>query len=465
MTKRLFFLILFVVAVSTFAFAIPKVNVAISSDTATVTTKLYEYSVDLKNGFLTNEYSVFYEHVHSWANTGDGLVLSYDGKPLIPTSWSFDNHENKNFQTISNVTINFFYDVNGQSVEKSITFVNNPNYEVIVSVKAPKDLQLGLTFPTLESNFNRDGGNVFGSFYSQKGIVTFSSITNGTFNGNGEATFSGNLTSKIYMGPVKNTLIFSVFPAQQNIISQFIGTYPGSEPWYSWFMYIFVVFLNWLYDLTGNYGWAIILFGVIIRIVLYPLFHVQMKSMLKMRDLQPKIQEIQKKYKDPKKVQEEQMKLFKSEGVNPAGGCLPLLIQFPILALLYYVIFYSREVFAYNPQFLIWNDLSVGGLSVNILLLLLIVIFTVWSSLWTSTKPSQVWLAAGMSAVMEFIFIGFPVGLFLYYTTFSGMQVLTSYVAARIYHMKGITWREVFGMNPKVQWGDKKWKKNSKQKV
>jgi hypothetical protein len=229
-TKRLFFLILFVVAVSTFAFAIPKVNVAISSDTATVTTKLYEYSVDLKSGFLTNEYSVFYEHVHSWANTGDGLVLSYDGKPLIPTSWSFDNHENKNFQTISNVTINFFYDVNGQSVEKSITFVNNPNYEVIVSVKAPKDLQLGLTFPTLESNFNRDGGNVFGSFYSQKGIVTFSSITNGTFNGNGEATFSGNLTSKIYMGPVKNTLIFSVFPAQQNIISQFIGTYPGSEP-------------------------------------------------------------------------------------------------------------------------------------------------------------------------------------------------------------------------------------------
>lgn len=68
MTKRLFFLILFVVAVSTFAFAIPKVNVAISSDTATVTTKLYEYSVDLKNGFLTNEYSVFYEHVHSWAD-------------------------------------------------------------------------------------------------------------------------------------------------------------------------------------------------------------------------------------------------------------------------------------------------------------------------------------------------------------------------------------------------------------
>ncbi|BBJ28396.1 membrane protein insertase YidC [Athalassotoga saccharophila] len=465
MTKNVFVLLFLVFTLSALAFAIPQVEVSLSATTATVTTKLYRYSVDLKTGVLQNEYSVFYENVHSWENTGDGLVLYYDGKPLTPSSWSISPNGHGTFQTKSNVTLNFFYDVNGVNVEKSITFVNNPNYEVVVSVKAPKDMTLSLTFPTLEANFNRSSGEVFGSYYSKKGIVTFTSLSNGIFNDGGVATFSGNLEAKVYMGPVKNTLIFSVFPKEQGVISNFIGTYPGSEPWYSWFMYIFVAFLNWLYDLTGNYGWAIILFGIIVRVVLYPLFHVQLKSMLKMRDVQPKIQELQKKYKDPKKLQEEMMKLYKAEGVNPTGGCLPLLIQLPILGLLYYVIFYSREVFAYNPQFLIWNDLSVGGINENIILLLLIVFFTLWSSLWTSTKPSQVWLSAGMSAVVEFIFIGFPVGLFLYYTTFSGMQVLTSYVAAKIYKMKGITWRELFGMNPKVQWGDKRWKKRSKPKA
>lgn len=465
MTKNTFVLFVFIFTLAAFAFAIPQVEISLSTTTATVTTKLYKYTLNLNDGTLQNEYDVFYENIHSWKNTGDGLLLYFNGKILIPSHWSISPTGKGYFKTNSDVTFNFFYEVNGESIEKSITFVNNPNYEVLVSVKAPKDIMLSLTFPTLESNFNRSENEVFGSYYSQKGIVTFSSISNGTFNESGVATFSGNMNAKIYMGPVKNTLIFSVFPNQQSIISSFISTYPGAEPWYSWFMYIFVAFLNWLYDLTGNYGWAIILFGIIVRVALYPLFHVQLKSMLKMKDLQPKIQELQRKYKDPKKLQEEQLKLFRAEGVNPAGGCLPLLIQFPILALLYYVIFYSREVFAYNPQFLIWNDLSVGGINENILLLLLIVIFTIWSSLWTSTKASQVWLSAGISAVMEFLFIGFPVGLFLYYTTFSGMQVLTSYVAAKIYHMKGITWRELFGMNPKVQWGDKKWKKHSKPKV
>ncbi len=449
-----------------FAFAIPAVDVAVSSTTVTVTTKLYKYDVNLEKGILENGYIIFDENLHVWSYSNDGLVLYYDGKALIPSRWSFDKFLDKNFSTRSNVTINFFYDVKGQTIEKSITFVNNPYYEIMVNVKAPKTLDLQLNFPTLESNFNRSNFNVFGTYYSQKSIIGISDVSTGIFNDSGAVKFSGNLSGKIYLGPVKNTLIFSVFHKNDGIISQFIGTYPGAEPWYSWFLYLFVRMLDWLYMLTGNYGWAIILFGIIIRVVLYPLSHIQIKSMLKMREVQPKIQALQAKYKDPKKLQEEQMKLFKAEGVNPTSGCLPLLVQFPVLALLYYVIFYSKEVFAYNPQFLIWHDLSAGGVSQNILLIFLIVILTAWSSLWTSTKPSQVWLAAGMSGVMEFIFVGFPVGLFIYYTIFSGMQVVTNYIVAKIYHMKGITWREVFGMNPKVQWGaKKKWIGNSKEKA
>jgi YidC/Oxa1 family membrane protein insertase len=97
--------------------------------------------------------------------------------------------------------------------------------------------------------------------------------------------------------------------------------------------------LAWLYDLTGNFGFAIIILTIVFRIVLLPLGIKQIKSMQAMQALQPKIKEIQKKYKGNKqKVQEQTMKLYQEYGVNPLGGCLPLLLQFPILIAMYAVI-------------------------------------------------------------------------------------------------------------------------------
>jgi YidC/Oxa1 family membrane protein insertase len=100
--------------------------------------------------------------------------------------------------------------------------------------------------------------------------------------------------------------------------------------------------LNWLYYITEtvgipNYGIAIILLTIIIKMVLYPLSHKQMKSMLAMQQIQPKIKEIQQKYKekDPKKMQQKMMDLYREHNVNPAAGCLPLLIQMPILIALF----------------------------------------------------------------------------------------------------------------------------------
>jgi YidC/Oxa1 family membrane protein insertase len=94
-----------------------------------------------------------------------------------------------------------------------------------------------------------------------------------------------------------------------------------------------------LYDLTGNFGLAIIILTIVFRVVLLPLGIKQIKSMQAMQALQPKIKEIQKKYKGNKqKVQEQTMKLYQEYGVNPLGGCLPLLLQFPILIAMYSVI-------------------------------------------------------------------------------------------------------------------------------
>ena len=94
-----------------------------------------------------------------------------------------------------------------------------------------------------------------------------------------------------------------------------------------------------IYDFVPNYGVSIIILTLIIRFVLFPLGVKQIKSMQHMQAIQPKIKDIQKKYKGNKqKAQEETMKLYKEAGVNPLGGCLPVLAQFPILIAMYAVI-------------------------------------------------------------------------------------------------------------------------------
>ena len=97
--------------------------------------------------------------------------------------------------------------------------------------------------------------------------------------------------------------------------------------------------LAWIYSIVGNYGVSIIILTILIKVILLPLGIKQIKSMQAMQAIQPKVKELQKKYKGNKqRVQEETMKLYKDAGVNPLGGCLPLLLQFPILIAMFAVI-------------------------------------------------------------------------------------------------------------------------------
>jgi len=97
--------------------------------------------------------------------------------------------------------------------------------------------------------------------------------------------------------------------------------------------------LEFLYGVTHNYGLAIILLTIIIRLLLYPLMQKQMTSMRETQKVQPLMQEIQRKYKnDKEKMNQELMRLYKEHNVNPMGGCLPLLIQMPILILFFQVL-------------------------------------------------------------------------------------------------------------------------------
>ncbi len=94
-----------------------------------------------------------------------------------------------------------------------------------------------------------------------------------------------------------------------------------------------------IYHVVPNYGWTIILFTIIVKLLMSPLAIKQQKSMTKMQKVKPLLEHLQEKYKDdPNRLNQETMKMYKEMGVSPAGGCLPLLIQFPILIGLYQVI-------------------------------------------------------------------------------------------------------------------------------
>ncbi len=98
--------------------------------------------------------------------------------------------------------------------------------------------------------------------------------------------------------------------------------------------------LGWIYNLIPNYGWALIVFTLVVKLLLLPLGLKQQKSMTKMQAVQPKITALQEKYKnDQQKLSQETMKLYKEYGISPMGGCLPMLIQLPILFALYRVLY------------------------------------------------------------------------------------------------------------------------------
>lgn len=169
-----------------------------------------------------------------------------------------------------------------------------------------------------------------------------------------------------------------------------------------------------------GYGWVLILFGFLVRIVLWPLNAKAMRSQLKNMEFQPRIKEIQTKYKqEPERMQKEMLKLYREEGFNPMGGCLPMLIPFPILIALFFV-FQSTIEFRGVP-FLWLPDLSRADPFYILPILLGVSMFALQ---WLSTRsnpqaanPQMKVMMYAMPAVMIVIFFNFASGLNLYYAS------------------------------------------------
>ncbi len=185
-----------------------------------------------------------------------------------------------------------------------------------------------------------------------------------------------------------------------------------------------------LHTFIPNYGFALIIFSIIIKILLLPLSRKSMSSMTKMQEIQPKIKELQEKYKkDPKKLQAESMKLYKEHGVNPLGGCLPLLLQMPLFFALYSVLRSTIEL--RGADFMLWlTDLSIPDPYYVLPIIMGVTMFI--QQKMTMKDPKQKMMVYIMPVVLTFIFLGMPAGLVLYWTMFNILSFLEQlYVKSR----------------------------------
>jgi len=204
--------------------------------------------------------------------------------------------------------------------------------------------------------------------------------------------------------------------------------------------YILLPLFNFLHGFIPNYGLVIVIFSLIIKLVLYPLTKQSFQSMKKMQLLQPKIAEIKEKYADDKeKVSKETMKLYSTYGVNPAGGCLPLVLQMPIFIALWGL--FKTAIELRQQPFVWWiKDLSRPDIILNLSfklplfgiseisgLAILMGVTTFFQQKMSVKDPNQKALVYVMPVMLTLMFMSFPSGLNLYYFLFNLFSIAQQY--------------------------------------
>jgi YidC/Oxa1 family membrane protein insertase len=222
----------------------------------------------------------------------------------------------------------------------------------------------------------------------------------------------------------------------------------GHFLWALFPMWWFCVPLLWLMNFFGtwlpgqNYGVAIILLTVLVKAVFYPLSLKSMRSMKAMQALQPQLNALRSKYRsDPQRFQREQVELFRKHGVNPMGGCLPMVVQIPIFYALYLTLQYSVEL--QGAPFLLWiSDLSKKDPYYVLPILMGISMLVQQKMTPTVGDPRQAQIMLIMPVVFTFMFLEFPTGLVLYWLVNNCLSIAQQYLIDRSAAPKKIVERE-----------------------
>ncbi len=244
------------------------------------------------------------------------------------------------------------------------------------------------------------------------------------------AMTGGVATGKMYFGPKKTDVLKTLNVGAEKIVD------------FGWFDILakpMVIGMNYCNKVTHNYGIDIILLTILIKIIFYPLSVKSYKSMKEMQKTQPILAKLKEKYKDDKaKLNQEIMELYKKKGINPMGGCLPMVIQIPVFFALYRAL--SAAIELRHAPFMFWiNDLSapedlftmhVAGfaLPIRILPLVMGVTQVIQQKMTpTSVDPMQEKIMLAMPIVFTFIFWGFPSGLVLYWLVNNVISIAQQY--------------------------------------
>jgi YidC/Oxa1 family membrane protein insertase len=240
-------------------------------------------------------------------------------------------------------------------------------------------------------------------------------------------------TYSVFLGPMD----YSILTEYENGLDELVMSHGWYERTFRAISLPIVGLLKFFYSFIPNYGIVIILFSVLVKIVVYPLTKKSYKSMKEMSRVQPLLAELKEKYKgDPQRLQKETMKLYKEHGINPLGGCLPMLLQLPLLAALF-IVFRSTiqlrgatfipgwidDLSSADTIFTLPFSLPMYGDQFNILPILMAGSMIIQSKM-TMQDPKQKALVYIMPIFMLLIFNQFPSGLNLYYTLFNVLTII-----------------------------------------
>jgi YidC/Oxa1 family membrane protein insertase len=236
---------------------------------------------------------------------------------------------------------------------------------------------------------------------------------------------SQNLTVNGYIGPKEYDKLNAIDPQMTNIIEYGFFTFLAKPVF---------LFLKYIHSILGNWGWSIVAITLLIRLILYPLTYKGMVSMNRLKELSPKIKEIQKQYKgEPQKMNAKMMELYKKHNANPMGGCLPMVMQIPVFFAIYRVLLNSIEL--KHAEWIGWyHDLSV--MDPYYVLPVLMGASMFWQQRITPTNftdPMQEKIMKFLPLIFTFFFVTFPAGLTLYWFTNNLFSVAQQYYVNSIF--------------------------------
>jgi YidC/Oxa1 family membrane protein insertase len=234
--------------------------------------------------------------------------------------------------------------------------------------------------------------------------------------------------STLYVGPQDQNALAKIAPGLYLVVDYGWLTVLA-KPIYS--------LLSFLHGIVGNWGWAIVLLTVLIKAAFYPLSAASYKSMAKMKEVSPRLMKLRVQYGDDKqKMNVAMMELYKTEKINPLGGCLPIVVQIPVFIALYWVLLASVEM--RNAPWILWvKDLSTPD---SWLILPLLMMGTMWIQYKlnpTPPDPVQARVMILIPLIFGVMFFFFPAGLVLYWLTNNILSIAQQwYVTKKIANAK-----------------------------